>query len=158
MLPAVFGKVHPKYQTPTAAILLTGIICVVTPLLGRNALVWFVDTASFGTVVAYLMVSISFVMIRKNEPELNRPYKNKYPKIVGAGAIIVALFFISLYLPFGPGSLIWPYEWAFVLFWIILGIILAAAAKASIGPVSPQEREYLIFGEEYARAKIIGKK
>lgn len=157
MLPAVFGKVHPKYQTPTAAILLTGIICIITPLMGRNALVWFVDTASFGTVVAYLMVSISFVFIRKNEPELNRPYKNKYPKIVGTGAIAVALFFISLYLPFGPGSLVWPYEWAFVLFWIILGIILSLAAKASIGPVSSQEREYLIFGDEYARKDFLKK-
>lgn len=157
MLPAVFGKVHPKYQTPTAAILLTGIICIITPLMGRNALVWFVDTASFGTVVAYLMVSISFVFIRKNEPELNRPYKNKYPKIVGTGAIVVALFFISLYLPFGPGSLVWPYEWAFVLFWIILGVILSLAAKASIGPVSSQEREYLIFGEEYARKDFLKK-
>lgn len=128
---------------------------MITPLLGRNALVWFVDTASFGTVVAYLMVSISFIALRKNEPGLNRPYKNKYPTVVGAGAVIVALFFICLYLPFGPGSLVWPYEWAFVLFWIILGVILAAAAKASIGPVSLAEREYLIFGEEYARKEII---
>lgn len=156
MLPPVFGKVSEKYQTPTAAILLTGIICMVTPLLGRNALVWFVDTASFGTVVAYLMVSISFIAISKKEPNLDRPYKNKYPMLMGGCAIIVSLFFICLYLPFGPGSLIWPYEWAFVLFWIILGIILAVAAKASIGPVSAAEREYLIFGKEYARKEILG--
>ncbi|WP_027399683.1 APC family permease [Anaerovorax odorimutans] len=155
MLPAIFGKVNAKHQTPTAAVVLTGIICMVSPLLGRNALVWFVDTASFGTVIAYLMVSISFIAIRRKEPELNRPYNNKYPKVVGFCAVVVALFFICLYLPFGPGSLVWPYEWMFVLFWIILGVILAIAAKASIGPVSKAEREYLIFGKEYARKDII---
>lgn len=156
MLPSIFGKVSQKYQTPTAAILLTGIICMVTPLLGRNALVWFVDTASFGTVVAYFMVAVSFVAIRKKEPGLNRPYSNRYPMLMGWCAIIVSLGFICLYLPFGPGSLIWPYEWAFVLFWIILGIVLAVAAKASIGPVSLAEREYLVFGKEYARKEILG--
>lgn len=155
MLPAIFGNVNEKRQTPTAAILLTGIICMVTPLLGRNALVWFVDTAAFGTVVAYLMVSISFLALRKNEPGLNRPYQSKYPKFVGIGAVVVAIFFITLYLPFGPGSLIWPYEWVFILFWIVLGIVLAAIAKALNGPVSAAEREYLIFGEEYARKDII---
>jgi amino acid transporter len=155
MLPAVFGKVHPKYQTPTAAIILTGVICMVTPLMGRNALVWFVDTASFGTVVAYFMVALSFVFIRKKEPDLNRPYSNKRPMLMGGLAVASALFFIILYLPVGPSHLVWPYEWAFVLFWIILGIILAMVGKATVGPVSEAEREYLIFGEEYARKDIL---
>lgn len=155
MIPAVFGKVHPKYQTPTAAIILVGIICMITPLMGRNALVWFVDTASFGTVVAYLMVAISFLAIRKNEPDLNRPYRNNRPMLMGWLAILSAVFFIILYLPFGPSSLVWPYEWAFIVFWIVLGVILAAVGKATVGPVSSAEREYLIFGKEYARKEII---
>lgn len=155
MIPAVFGKVHPKYGTPTASIVLVGIICMITPLMGRNALVWFVDTASFGTVVAYFMVALSFIAIRRKEPNLNRPYRNKYPMLAGGLAVASSLFFITLYLPFGPSHLVWPYEWAFILFWIILGVILAAAAKASVGPVSPAEREYLIFGEEYARKEIL---
>lgn len=155
MIPAVFGNVHPKYQTPTAAVLLVGVICMITPLMGRNALVWFVDTASFGTVVAYFMVALSFIAIRKKEPNLNRPYSNKYPMVSGGLAVLSALFFITLYLPFGPSSLVWPYEWAFILFWILLGVILAVAAKATVGPVSEAEREYLVFGEEYARKEIL---
>jgi amino acid transporter len=123
--------------------------------MGRNALVGLWTTASFGTVVAYLMVAISFIMIRRNEPELNRPYSNKKPMLMGTLAVASALFIITLNLPFGPSHLVWPYEWAFILFWIILGIILAAAAKATVGPVSPAEREYLVFGEEYARADIL---
>lgn len=157
MLPEVFGKVSGKNKVPTAAIILTGVICMITPLLGRNALVWFVDTAAFGTVVAYLMVAISFIAIHRKEPNLERPYTLKYPMATGYAAIAVALFFITLYLPFGPGSLIWPYEWIFVGVWVALGIILALAGKARYGSsVTLAEREYLIFGETYARKDILG--
>ncbi|MDF3001179.1 MAG: family permease [Bacillota bacterium] len=155
MLPTIFGKVHPKYQTPTAAIVLVGVICMITPLMGRNALVWFVDAASFGTVVAYLMVALSFLAIRKKEPNLDRPYSHKHPMIAGVLAVISALFFVHLYLPIGASSLVWPYEWALVLVWILIGVILAIAAKATTGPVSQAEREYLVFGEEYARKEIL---
>ena len=64
MLPTVFSKLHPKYGSPTAAITLVGVLGLISPLLGKNALGWFVDASSFGTVVAYLTVSISFVMVR----------------------------------------------------------------------------------------------
>lgn len=155
MIPEVFGKVHPKYQTPTAAVILTGVICMITPLMGRNALVWFVDAASFGTVVAYLLVSLSFIAVRKKEPDLDRPYSHKHPMLVGVLAVASGLFFVTLYLPIGPSHLVWPYEWALVLAWVILGVILATAAKAKIGVVSPAEREYLVFGREYARKNIL---
>ena len=55
MLPGIFAKVNKK-GVPVAAILLVGIVTILSPLLGKSALVWFVDAAAFGTVVAYFMV------------------------------------------------------------------------------------------------------
>ena len=57
MLPGIFAKVNKK-GVPVAAILLVGIVTILSPLLGKSALVWFVDAAAFGTVVAYFMVSL----------------------------------------------------------------------------------------------------
>ena len=111
MLPTVFSKLHPKYGSPTAAITLVGVLGLISPLLGKNALGWFVDASSFGTVVAYLTVSISFVMLRKKEPDLKRPWKAPGGYFTGFMAIVSCLFFIVLYLPIGPGALEWPYEW-----------------------------------------------
>ncbi len=158
MLPEVFGKVHPKYKTPTAAIILVGIICCVSPLLGENALVWFVNASAFGTVIAYFMVSLSFVMLRKKEPDLKRPFKVKNGGFIGAMAVIVSAGFISLYLPIGPGSLQWPYEWGMILIWSLIGVVLATIAKHSYKDVTDAEREYLMFGEEYARKEILKNK
>lgn len=155
MLPAIFGYVHPKYKTPTAAIILVGIISMVSPLLGRKALVWFVDAASLATVVAYFLVALSFVMLRKKEPNLERPFKVKNGNIVGVLAVAITLFFIVLYLPIGPSHLVWPYEWGMVLGWIILGIVLAAWAKSAYPNVTEAEREYLILGKEYSRKELM---
>lgn len=155
MLPAIFGKLHPKYKTPTAAIILVGIFCVLAPLMGKNALVWFVNAGAFGTVVAYLMVSASFMMIRRKEPSLARPFKNKKGGIVGTGAVFTGLFFLYLYLPIGHPGLVWPYEWGLIAIWFVVGAVLAVVAKGSYSNITDAERERLMFGEEYARQEVL---
>jgi len=65
MLPAFLRKVHPTYKTPSNAILFIGIIGVAAPLLGRTSLVWFVDAGSFSLMIAYLLVAVSFMALRK---------------------------------------------------------------------------------------------
>ncbi|MDR2355030.1 MAG: APC family permease [Clostridiales Family XIII bacterium] len=150
MLPPVFGKLHPKYKTPTAAILLVGIITVFAPFLGRSALVWFIDASAFGTVVAYFMVALSFIALRRNEPELARPYKVKGGMTVGVLAVLVALFFLYLYLPIGPSPLT-KIEWVLVFVWVILGVVFYSMTRKQNRDVTPAEIEYMMFGEEYAR-------
>lgn len=153
MLPKIFAKVHPKYGSPTAAILLVGIITILSPLLGKSALSWFVNAAAFGTVVAYFMVSLSFIVLRFKEPELERPFKvKKAGVLVGILAVVVALFMISLYLPIYSPSPLKPIEWCLVGGWLVLGIILFIANKLGTnGKASEAEVEYQMFGEEYKR-------
>ena len=157
-LPEIFGKVHPKYGSPTAAVLLVGIITIISPCAGRSALVWFVDAAAFGTVVAYFMVSLSFFILRKKEPELARPFFTPAGTIVGALAMLVALFFLWLYLPLGsPAPLTGP-EWMFVGGWTILGAILFIVNKFGKNGKTPlEETEYLMFGKDYMRPEYVEK-
>ncbi|MDD6310632.1 MAG: APC family permease [Firmicutes bacterium] len=152
MLPPIFGKVHEKYGSPTVAVLLVGILTMLSPLLGKSALVWFVDAAAFGTVVAYFMVSLSFTILRKKEPELERPFRTPAGGLVGVVAVLVALFFLWLYLPLGSPAPLTGVEWGLVGGWTILGIILFIANKASAnGKATKEEVEYLMFGDEYKR-------
>ena len=133
MLPERFGQLN-KRKTPTAALLLCGLACFIAPFFGRGVLVWLVDAASFGCVVAYLMVSISFVILRKKEPELARPYKVKGGMFVGIMAIILAGFMTSLYIIPADfaAHLIWQ-EWIVVGAWIILGVIFYFYSKKKYG-------------------------
>lgn len=123
MLPEKFGTLHKKYQTPSFAIIFVGLITIFTPLLGKNSLSWFVDASAFGTVIAYFMVALSFVVLRFRFPDFDRPFKIKAGKVVGIIAIVVSLFFIVLYLPIGNSSLL-PVEWIIVGAWVITGLII----------------------------------
>ena len=153
MIPTIFAKVHPKYGTPTAAILLVGLFTIVTPLLGRAALVWFVDAAAFGTVVAYFMVSFSFLALKKNEPGLARPYVAPGGYVTGIMAVLVSGFFLYLYLPVGPGALV-KEEWILCGVWGLLGVVFYIIAQVRYGKLPKEEMDYLMFGEEYTRYEL----
>jgi amino acid transporter len=157
MLPEIFGKVHPKYGTPWFSVIFIGVLVSLAVFLGRSALVWLIDAAAFGTVVAYFMVSLSFLFVRAKEPDLARPYKVPGGTIVGVLAVGVALFFLYLYLPIGPAALL-PVEWALVLGWILLGVVFYIWAKGRYKDVSQAEYEYLMFGPNYARKRIMDSK
>lgn len=149
MLPAFLGKIDPKYKTPKNAVLVCGILSTFSCLLGKGALSWFVNASSFGVVIMYAMVALSFIFLRRKAPQMVRPYRVKHGGLVGAGSILVACFFAFLYLPFGPSPLK-PIEWTFVLAWFAVGLVLAFWASRKYADVSPEERETLLFGEEYA--------
>ena len=123
MLPAFLGKEHPKYGTPANATIFCGAVCIGTSFLGKGALVWFVNASSFGTVIMYAMVVLSFIVLRKTQPDMNRPYKVKNAKLLGVLGVLVVAFFVYLYLPAGPSSLN-GVEWGMVLAWFVLGILL----------------------------------
>ena len=154
MLPPVFGKLHQKYKTPTGAIFLVGAICILAPLLGRNALVWFVNASAFGSVLSYLMVAISFLILRKREPELERPFHIKYGKFVSITVLCFSFSFLLLYTPISGISLKWPNEWMLIILWALVGIILALWTRKAYSKVSKRERELLVFGEKYSRKEF----
>ena len=125
MLPPIFGKLHHKYKTPSAAILLVGGICIAAPLLGRNALVWLVSTSAFGSILSYMLVAVSFLLLRKREPDLERPFKLKYGIFIAIFVILFSLNILLLYILADEVSLKWPNEWMIIAAWALAGVILA---------------------------------
>ncbi|MBF7081531.1 amino acid permease [Desulfallas sp. Bu1-1] len=152
MLPAFLGKLHPKYKTPHNAVLLIGILTTLAPLFGRKMLVWLVDAGGLGIMLAYTMVALSFVILRKKEPHMDRPFKVSNGNFIGYGAVILSAIFILLCMPGSPTALIWPYEWAIVLVWTILGVGLYFWARSAYGinEADKRMREH-VFGSESQR-------
>tara|TARA_B110000503_G_C7143094_1_gene411759 strand:- start:1094 stop:2494 length:1401 start_codon:yes stop_codon:yes gene_type:complete len=124
LLPRSLGKLHPRYHTPVNAIILIGLLSIIGPFFGRPALVWLVDAGGLGIVIAYGMVAWSFLVLRRKEPELARPYRVRHGKLVGRLALLISIGLGILYLPGSPAALLWPQEWAIVLVWAILGVVL----------------------------------
>jgi len=128
-IPKVFSKIHPKYQTPYVAILSLGILSAAATLFGRTILVWLINTGSFAVTVAFLLVAISFLVLRKKEPEMERPFKVTHPNLVGYGAVFLSLGLLSAFFPWSPSALTWPEEWSTLLIWTTLGLLILFYSK-----------------------------
>lgn len=126
MLPNQLAHVHPEHNTPSNAVLLVGVTAALAPLFGEQMLVWVVNAGGFGLVIAWVMVVISFFVLRRRKPEMDRPFHLPAGRFVGGVALVLSLFFVALYLPGSPSALAWPYEWAIIGGWALLGIGLIA--------------------------------
>ncbi len=121
MLPAWFSKLHPKYQTPSNAVLFIGGISVLAPFFGKQLLTWISNAASLSTVVAYGLVVVSFIVLRKKEPDMPRPYKIKNGYLVGFTALVLCIGMAALYLPGMPSGLNLA-EWTIIILLCIIGV------------------------------------
>lgn len=133
MLPEFLGYMHPKYRTPTNAILLIGVLSTIAPLFGRKMLVWLVNAGGLSICVAYLLVCIAFIKLRNSEPDMPRPFKVSNGKLVGYMGAILSVGFVLLYLPGSPSALTWPYEWVIIGGWTLLGAIFYFWARGAYG-------------------------
>ncbi len=123
-VPRAFARLHPRFKTPWVGVLVIGALSCLAPLFGRTVLVWMINAGSFATVVAYLFVPLAFLALRRKEPDLARPFRVRYPRLVGYGAVILALALLIAFLPGSPSALLWPYEWFTIVVWAVLGALL----------------------------------
>lgn len=133
MIPGRFSILHPKKKTPINALFLIGVLSLAAPFFGRTMLVWISDAASFACCLAYCMVSMSFLILRRKEPNLYRPYKVKHYKFVGITASILSGLMVVLYLIPGSGCSMTIEEWVIVGGWAVLGIIFYYICKRHYG-------------------------
>lgn len=133
MLPRKFAVLHKKYNTPVNSLLLIGALSVISPFFGRSMLVWIVDAGNFACCFAYCIVSLSFIVLRRKEADMRRPYKVKHYKFVGIIAVIMSGTMSAMYIiPKTNCTLVWQ-EWVIVGGWILLGIIMAYISKKKYG-------------------------
>lgn len=140
MVPRWFATVHPRYRTPSNAILFIGALSTLAPLFGEQMLVWLVDAGGISIVVAFFLVAVTFLALRRREPEMERPFRVSNGPVVGALAGVLSLGLAVLYLPGMPAALIWPYEWIILGLWWLVGVVLVMRLP-HIGPGRDAEHQ-----------------
>lgn len=140
MLPAWFAKLHPKFKTPANAIIFIGVLSLIAPFFGRKTLVWLVDAGGLAIIAAWLMVAVSFVVLRRREPEMERPFRAPGGMAVGVAAVVLSAGMALLFMPGMPAALVWPYEWVIVGVWAIIGLFFVRRlVKVTPGPNAESE-------------------
>ena len=87
LIPKAFGELHPKYKTPYKAnwilFVFVGLFAAFIP--GSVA----GDLTSFGTLFAFVLVSLGVLILRRKSPELVRPFKTPLVPLVPILGIVI---------------------------------------------------------------------
>jgi APA family basic amino acid/polyamine antiporter len=113
LLPPLFGKVHPKYQTPWVSTIITG--CVAAVIAGMFPIGLLGELVSIGTLLAFVIVSAGVLVLRYRSPNLHRPFRTPLVPFVPIMAILICGYMMS-YL---PGD-----TWLRLLIWLALGLLI----------------------------------
>ncbi|HVE60430.1 MAG TPA: amino acid permease, partial [Chitinophagaceae bacterium] len=93
--PEFLGKVHPRFQTPSNALMVNMVIGIIALLTGKTSEI--ITIAVFGALTLYIVSMISLVQLRKKEPQLNRPFKvPMYPFFPVIALVIATISFIAM--------------------------------------------------------------
>ncbi|MCU0608491.1 MAG: amino acid permease [Chitinispirillaceae bacterium] len=113
LLPAAFGRVHPRFKTPYVPTILTGIAAIaVSGMLPINILG---ELVSIGTLLAFLIVCIGILFLRYRHPEIPRVFRTPWvPFVPVAGALITLLQMVFLPLD----------TWLRLAGWMAVGIVI----------------------------------
>ncbi len=113
LLPPIFSRVHPKYKTPYVSTILTG--CVAIVLAGVLPISILGELVSIGTLLAFAIVCVSIIVLRKTRPDIERPFRTPWvPLIPILGALICFIQMAAL-----PGD-----TWLRLIVWMAIGFVI----------------------------------
>lgn len=115
-LPPFFARVNKRFGVPHWAIIFVGVLGIIGSFVPQ--LIVLFDTAASAVLVTYALTAISMMILRKKEPDAERPYKVPWGNVIPILALVgvVPTFLISL------GILTTEALIVFVA-WFVIGVI-----------------------------------
>ncbi len=93
--PAFLGKIHPRFRTPSNALLVNMAIGIIALLTGKTAEI--ITISVFGALTLYIVSMIALLQLRKKEPQLERPFKvPMYPAFPVIALVIAVVSFVAM--------------------------------------------------------------
>jgi basic amino acid/polyamine antiporter, APA family len=113
LLPPVFSKVHPRFKTPYVSTIITGTVAMI--IAGILPISILGELVSIGTLLAFIIVCMSVLVLRKSKPNITRPFKTPWvPLVPILGAAICFLQMASLPID----------TWLRLIIWMAIGFCI----------------------------------
>ena len=111
LLPKVFSAVHPRFRTPWLSnILFMAFAGVAGGFLPISQLG---HMTSFGTLLAFVIVCVGVLVLRRTDPSRRRAFKTPYvPYVPAAGILVCGALMLSLPLQ----------TWILAMVWLVIGL------------------------------------
>jgi APA family basic amino acid/polyamine antiporter len=128
LLPPFFGRVHPRFKTPSVGTAVTAITAAVIGGLFPVKLLG--EMVSIGTLSAFVTVCIGVLVLRYTRPDLPRPFKAPWPWFTCiAGAVVCFAMMLGL----GTAT------WMRLIIWTVIGVLI-----------------YVFYGYSHSRVRAEG--
>ena len=119
LLPEWARAIHPRFRTPHVTTIVTGI--VVSIAAGFTGIATLGSLVSIGTLMAFVIVSIGVIFLRRARPDLDRPFAVPFVPVLPAFSAIVSLVLMA--------SLPWA-TWERLIIWMVIGVAVYFAYGA----------------------------
>jgi APA family basic amino acid/polyamine antiporter len=122
-----FADVHPKFRTPWKNTILVGLLAAivgsVTPIDDIGKMV------NIGTLLAFVIVSVAVIVLRRTNPDQHRPFRTPWVPIVPILGVIS-----NGYMMYKLG---WV-NWARLIIWLVIGLVV-----------------YFSYGQKHSRVQAL---
>lgn len=113
LLPKVFSEIHPKFRTPWKSNI---VLCAFIAIFAAFVPIRVVgEMTSIGTLLAFVLVCAGILVLRKQQPNLHRPFKTPLVPLVPILGIITCFAMMT----FLPGD-----TWLRLFIWLGIGLVI----------------------------------
>jgi APA family basic amino acid/polyamine antiporter len=128
LLPRSLAAVHPRFGTPARITVIIGVVTAV--LAGFIPLAALAELVNIGTLFAFVVVSVSVVILRRTRPDLPRAFRTPLVPLIPILSVLACLY-LMLNLPVDT--------WLRFLIWMAAGIVI-----------------YFLYGRRHSRIVATG--
>jgi len=112
LLPPIFSAIHARFRTPHLSTIMIGVIIAL--VAGLTPIGVLSQLVSIGTLLAFVLVCIGVIMLRRTAPDIPRPFRTPgVPLVPILGAFICLAQMVGLPLA----------TWERLIIWLSLGLV-----------------------------------
>ena len=120
LLPPWAGRIHPRFRTPHVTTILTGFAVALAS--GLSSLGTLGNLVNIGTLLAFVIVALGIIVMRRREPDAVRPFKVPLVPFLPAFSAVSSVVLMA--------SLPWE-SWERLIAWMAIGVVVYFAYGAS---------------------------
>ncbi|MDP9034772.1 MAG: amino acid permease [Myxococcota bacterium] len=144
LLPAWVARVHPRFRTPHVTQILVGLFAAF--FAGLFPIELLGELVNIGTLLAFVLVCIGIIILRKTRPDLKRPFRTPFVPLV---PILGALMCLGLMLTLPPDT------WIRLAVWMSIGLAIYVGYGRKHSTIATGQDERLLAGKSAGGPPVV---